>query len=124
MEEEKKVCRTNHLYTKRMTVDELADFMSERQEWNLAPTCHAAQHLEKITEFGDCSAKDIAVEGTDGIVYSGAAESHHHWRARDRSVLVFRFVLGKNQQDSKYLDDRMRQLGYNADQVQLMWSDE
>jgi len=119
-----KVCRTNCLYVKRMSVEELAEFMAESQEWNLAPTCHAAQHLEKITEFGDCSAKDVAVEGTDGIVYSGAAETHHNWRDHNRPALVFRFVLGKNQEDSRYLDERMEQLGYRKDQTQIMWNDE
>ncbi len=121
---EEKVCRKNHLYVRRMPAEELAAFMSEQQEWNLAGTCQGAQHLEVITGTGDLSAKVVAVEGTDGVVYSGVAEAYHSWRGPDTTALVFRFVLGKSQQDSKPLDDRMRQLGYNADQVQLMWSDE
>jgi len=122
--------RTNRLYVKLMPVDELAEFMRERQDWNLARTCHAAQRLELLTKTfdgskgGELSIKDIAVEGTDGVVYSGVAEAYHNWRGPDRPALVFRFVLGKSQMDSTPLDDRMRQLGYRADQVQRIWGDD
>jgi hypothetical protein len=106
--------RTRMTYIKRMSVDELAKFMSENQEWNLARLWNAPiGNLTKITQDGMWSSKPIAVEGTDGIMYSGVAAAYHNWGGHNNPALVLKLVLGKNQTDSKSLDDRMKEIGFS-----------
>jgi hypothetical protein len=100
--------RTRQWYYKNMSVDELAEFMVTEQSWDLA-------RLEQATirAGGEFSSKPVAVEGADGIRYSGVARAYHHWEAPNNPRLVLTFVLEKGQRYSEPLKDRMTELGYH-----------
>lgn len=109
------------------STQEWVDFMrDDTPEWNHAPSCDELTSLcarddrdfylsenNEIPE--DCDipiiSKPVYVEGDDGIMYAGTLEANDRWHGKP--TLFARFALGRNQNDPKYLNEKMETLGFN-----------
>lgn len=104
---------TELVYKKKMEPSEMQGFFATEQGWDLLPRINP--DLDLTVREGKWFHRPVAVEGIDGVVYAGVAETAYHFRKRDNHYLMMRFVLGTSQADSSGLDKKMEELGFHDD---------